>query len=37
MTNHEIQGVGFFAEEQIPELSLTRAVPAQITPMFEHY
>jgi ADP-ribose pyrophosphatase YjhB (NUDIX family) len=36
-TSHEIQGVGFFAEDQIPTLSLTRIVPAQITRMFEHY
>ncbi len=36
-TSHEIQGVGFFAEDRIPELSLTRIVPAQITRMFEHY
>jgi ADP-ribose pyrophosphatase YjhB (NUDIX family) len=36
-TSHEIQGVGFFAEDQIPELSLMRSVPAQIARMFEHY
>jgi ADP-ribose pyrophosphatase YjhB (NUDIX family) len=36
-TSHEIQGVGFFAEDEIPELSLTRNVPSQITRMFEHY
>ena len=36
-TSHEIQGVGFFAEEEIPVLSLTRIVPAQIARMFEHY
>ncbi len=36
-TSHEIQGVGFFAEDEIPELSLTRNVPGQITRMFEHY
>lgn len=35
--NHEIQDVGFFAERAIPELSLTRNVPAQISRMFEHY
>jgi ADP-ribose pyrophosphatase YjhB (NUDIX family) len=35
-TSHEIQGVGFFAEDEIPELSLTRIVPAQIARMFEH-
>jgi ADP-ribose pyrophosphatase YjhB (NUDIX family) len=36
-TSHEIQGVGFFAEDQIPELSLTRIMPAQIARMFEHF
>jgi ADP-ribose pyrophosphatase YjhB (NUDIX family) len=36
-TSHEIQGVGFFAEDEIPDLSLTRIVPAQIARMFEHY
>ncbi len=36
-TSHEIQDVGFFAEDEIPELSLTRNVPAQIARMFEHY
>lgn len=36
-TSHEIQDVGFFAEGEIPELSLTRVVPAQIARMFEHH
>jgi hypothetical protein len=36
-TSHEIQEVGFFAEDEIPELSLTRMVPSQIARMFEHY
>ena len=36
-TSHEIQDVGFFAEDEIPELSLTRIIPAQIARMFEHY
>jgi ADP-ribose pyrophosphatase YjhB (NUDIX family) len=36
-TSHEIEGVGFFAEDEIPELSLTRNVPAQIVRMFAHY
>jgi ADP-ribose pyrophosphatase YjhB (NUDIX family) len=36
-TSHEIQGVGFFGEDEIPDLSLTRNVPAQIARMFEHY
>jgi ADP-ribose pyrophosphatase YjhB (NUDIX family) len=37
MTSHEIQDVGFFAEDQIPDLSLTRSMPSQIARMFEHY
>jgi ADP-ribose pyrophosphatase YjhB (NUDIX family) len=36
-TSHEIQGVGFFAEEEIPELSLARIVLGQIARMFQHY
>jgi ADP-ribose pyrophosphatase YjhB (NUDIX family) len=36
-TSHEIQDVGFFAEDEIPPLSLTRNVPAQIRRMFEHH
>jgi hypothetical protein len=28
--------VGFFAEGEIPDLSLTRIVPSQISRMFEH-
>ena len=36
-TSHEIQGVGFFGEDEIPDLSLTRNVPAQIARMFEHH
>jgi 8-oxo-dGTP pyrophosphatase MutT (NUDIX family) len=36
-TSHEIQDVGFVAEDEIPELSLTRIMPAQIARMFEHY
>jgi ADP-ribose pyrophosphatase YjhB (NUDIX family) len=35
--SHEIQDVNFFAEGEIPTLSLTRNVPAQIARMFEHY
>jgi ADP-ribose pyrophosphatase YjhB (NUDIX family) len=35
-TSHEIQGVGFFAEDEIPDLSLTRTMPAQVAWMFEH-
>ena len=37
VTSHEIQGVGFFAEDEIPDLSLTRIMPAQIARMFEHF
>ena len=36
-TSHEIQGMGFFAEDEIPDLSLTRNVPTQIARMFEHH
>ena len=36
-TSHEIQDVGFFAENEIPELSLTRIMPSQIARKFEHY
>jgi ADP-ribose pyrophosphatase YjhB (NUDIX family) len=36
-TSHEIQAVGFFGEHEIPELSLTRNVPAQVARMFEHH
>jgi ADP-ribose pyrophosphatase YjhB (NUDIX family) len=36
-TSHEIEGVGFFAEDEIPELSLARIVPAQIARMFQHH
>jgi ADP-ribose pyrophosphatase YjhB (NUDIX family) len=34
--NHETEAVAFFAEHQIPALSLTRVVPAQIARLFEH-
>jgi ADP-ribose pyrophosphatase YjhB (NUDIX family) len=30
-------GIGFFAEEEIPELSLTRVTPAQVKRFFEHH
>lgn len=32
----ETSGVGFFAEDEIPPLSLGRVMPAQIRRMFEH-
>ena len=35
--SNETDGVGFFGENEIPPLSLTRVVPAQIRHMFEHY
>jgi ADP-ribose pyrophosphatase YjhB (NUDIX family) len=35
-TSHEIQGVGFFGEDEIPDLSRTRIMPSQIARMFEH-
>jgi ADP-ribose pyrophosphatase YjhB (NUDIX family) len=35
-TSHEIQDIGFFAEDEIRELSLTRIVPSQVARMFEH-
>ena len=36
-TSHEIQDVGFFGEDEIPDLSRTRIMPSQIARMFEHY
>ncbi len=35
--NLETSEVDFFAQQQIPELSLTRVVPSQIERLFEHY
>jgi ADP-ribose pyrophosphatase YjhB (NUDIX family) len=35
-TSHEIDEVGFFAEDRIPPLSLTRVTEAQISRMFAH-
>ena len=35
--SHETTGVGFFAEDNIPELSVSRTLPFQITRMFEHH
>ena len=35
--NHETEDVGFFAENDIPELSTGRVTAAQIARMFEHY
>lgn len=33
----ETEAAEFFAEDDIPELSLSRVVPSQITRLFEHY
>ena len=33
----ETSEVGFFREDALPELSLTRVVPSQIARLFEHY
>jgi ADP-ribose pyrophosphatase YjhB (NUDIX family) len=35
--NFETEGVAFFGEHEIPEMSLTRVVPTQIARLFEHY
>ena len=35
--SNETNSVGFFAENELPPLSLTRVMPAQIHLMFEHY
>ena len=36
-SSYETDGSGFFAEDALPPLSLTRVMPAQIALMFEHY
>jgi len=36
-TSAETEDVGFFREDALPELSLTRVVPAQIARLFAHY
>ena len=36
-TSSETDSVGFFSEQDIPELSITRVTPAQIHRMFEHH
>lgn len=33
----ETDAVAFFSEDEIPQLSLTRIMPAQVTRLFEHY
>jgi ADP-ribose pyrophosphatase YjhB (NUDIX family) len=35
-TSYETTDVGFFAEDDLPPLSLTRVVPAQIRHLFDH-
>ncbi len=35
--SHETTGVDFFAEDQIPPLSISRTLPFQIARMFAHY
>jgi ADP-ribose pyrophosphatase YjhB (NUDIX family) len=35
--SHETGGVGFFPEDQLPELSLARVTPAQIHTLYNHY
>jgi ADP-ribose pyrophosphatase YjhB (NUDIX family) len=37
LENIETDGVEFFRENEIPELSVNRIVPTQITRLFEHY
>lgn len=36
-TSLETEEVGFFSEDALPELSLGRVMPAQITRLFQHY
>lgn len=36
-TSHETSGVAFFAEHDLPPLSLTRILPNQIARLFEHH
>jgi ADP-ribose pyrophosphatase YjhB (NUDIX family) len=35
--SHEIDGVGFFPVDQLPDLSLSRVTPAQIARLYAHY
>lgn len=35
--SHETTGAGFFAEDAIPPLSISRTLPFQIARMFDHY
>ena len=36
-TSHETDGAEFFAEDGLPELSISRITPCQIARLFEHY
>jgi hypothetical protein len=36
-TSVETEEIAFFKEQEIPNLSLTRIVPSQITRLFEYY
>ena len=36
-TSDETEEVAFFAEDELPELSITKTLPGQIAAMFEHY
>jgi ADP-ribose pyrophosphatase YjhB (NUDIX family) len=36
-TSHETSDVGFFAQDELPDLSLSRVTPEQLTRLFEHY
>lgn len=35
--SHETTGVGFFAQDALPELSISRILPEQIARMYEHW
>lgn len=37
VTSLETEAVGFFSQDAVPPLSLTRVLPSQIDRMFEHY
>jgi hypothetical protein len=35
--SHETSAVDFFAEDRLPDLSIGRTLPAQVTRMFAHH
>lgn len=37
VTSHETEEVGFFAEDRLPPLSLTRVTPEEIAHLFDHH